>query len=415
MLEPLSFLTKDQCFAASEQYGTPLYIYSHDRIVKACQEVLAFPAAYGLTARYALKANPLAAFLKIVDQTGIHFDASSEYEALRCLKLGIAPEKIQLTAQQLPTRFKELFGDGQMRYNACSLHQLRQFGEMFPGREISVRINPGLGSGSNRKTNVGGPSSSFGIWHEEIPQIKEIASLYNLKITRIHTHIGSGSDPKVWKDVAKVTLNWAITFEDVDTVNLGGGFKVARMSHEKSTCLQDSGEAIKNEFIEIFNQTGRQLKLEIEPGTYIAANSGTLLCSVDDKISTGKDGFNFLKLNTGMDAITRPALYASQHPLVTIPRKATQEIEEYVVSGHCCESGDVLTISSDDTLEPRSMTKAEIGDLIAIEGVGAYCSSMSLRNYNSFPANNELLLKNNNFKLIRRAETLDEMLMREIM
>ena len=83
------------------------------------------------------------------------------------------------------------------------------------------------------------------------------------------------------------------------------------------------------------------MKLEIEPGTYIAANSGVLLAKVDDMISTGDNGFNFLKLNTGMDAITRPALYASRHPIVVVAESVEQA--DYVVTGHCCESGDVFT------------------------------------------------------------------------
>jgi diaminopimelate decarboxylase len=415
MNESLSFLTEQQCFKASEEYGTPLYIYSYEKIEQACREVLDFPAAYGLTVRYALKANPLSVFLKIAERAGVHFDASSEYEAFRCLELGIDPEKIQLTAQQLPVKFEELFGDGRMRYNACSLHQLNEFGKMFPGREVSVRINPGLGSGSNRKTNVGGPSSSFGIWFEDIGQIREVAARYDLRISRIHSHIGSGTDAEVWKNVARMTLDWAVTFEHVDTVNLGGGFKVARMADEKSTCLQDAGAVIKEEFVRVFKETGRKLKLEIEPGTYIAANCGVLLSQVDDKISTGADGYNFLKLNTGMDAITRPALYASRHPLVTVSKNASLEIEEYVVTGHCCESGDVFTLGDGEVLEPRAMTKAEIGDLVVIEGTGAYCSSMNLRNYNSFPACNEVVVKAGEFDLVRKAETLKQILDREIL
>ena len=413
MLEQMSFLNNDLCEKAAQEFGTPVYIYSQAAIEKSCSEVLAFPNAFGLTVRYALKANPLKAFLKIADSMGVHFDASSEYEAARCLAVGIAPEKIQLTAQQFPQKYLHLFEDGKMRFNACSIHQLRQFGKNFPGYDVSVRINPGLGSGSNRKTNVGGPSSSFGIWHEQMDQIKEVAFEYNLKIKRIHSHIGSGTDPEVWKKVARMTLDWAVEFPEVDTVNLGGGFKVARMSNEKSTCLQETGEVIKAEFLEVAEKTGRQLKLEIEPGTYIAANSGVLLTRVDDMISTGSEGYNFLKLNTGMDAITRPALYASRHPMIVVTDSS--EVAEYVVTGHCCESGDVFTLSEGEVLEPRRMAKAEIGDLVLIEGAGAYCSSMNLRNYNSFPASNEIILTDTGeFKLIRRAESLEDIMSREV-
>ena len=415
MLEQLSFLNKKLSFEAVEKFGTPLYIYSQQAIENACSEVLAFPNAFGLTVRYALKANPLRAFLKTADAMGVHFDASSEYEAARCLAAGIAPEKIQLTAQQFPSEYLHLFEDGKIRYNACSLHQLEEFGKNFPGRDVSVRLNPGLGSGSNRKTNVGGPSSSFGIWFEDMDHIRSIASKYDLTIKRIHTHIGSGTDPEVWKKVARMTLDWALTFEEVDTVNLGGGFKVARMSDEKSTCLQETGEVIKAEFLDVAERTGRKLKLEIEPGTYIAANSGVLLSKVDDIISTGEEGYNFLKLNTGMDAITRPALYAARHPMVVVSEADVKDVADYIVTGHCCESGDVFTLGEGEVLEPRTMQKAAIGDLVVIEGAGAYCSSMNLRNYNSFPAMSEVLLTNSSdFKLVRKAEALEDILAREV-
>jgi len=415
MLEQLKFLNSDLCFRAAEEFGDPLYVYSRDVIEKACSEVRSFPNAFGLTPRYAIKANPLSVFLKIADSMGIHFDASSEYEVARCLAAGIAPEKIQLTAQQFPSEYLHLFEDGKIRFNACSLHQLEQFGKAFPGRDLSIRINPGLGSGSNRKTNVGGPSSSFGIWYEYLDKVKEIASEYDLTIRRVHSHIGSGTDPEVWKKVAGMTLDWAVSFDNVDTVNLGGGFKVARMADEKSTCLEDTGLVIKEEFERVARETGRKLHLEIEPGTYIAANSGALLARVDDLIDTGSEGYSFLKVNTGMDAITRPALYASRHPMVVVSKSSSSEVQEYVVTGHCCESGDVFTLSEGEVLEPRPLQKASIGDLIVFEGAGAYCSSMNLRNYNSFPAFNEVLLDSDgSFKLVRRKETLEDILSREV-
>ena len=415
MLEKLRFLNGDLCYKAVEEFGLPLYIYSREVIEKYCADVMSFPNAYGLTVRYALKANPLKVFLRIADSMGVHFDASSEYEVARCLAAGISPEKIQLTAQQFPSEYLHLFEDGSIRFNACSLHQLEEFGKSFPGRDVSVRINPGLGSGSNRKTNVGGPSSSFGIWFEYLDQVKEIAAKYDLSVKRVHSHIGSGTDPDVWKNVATMTLDWALSFESVDTVNLGGGFKVARMSDEKSTSIQETGMVIKEEFERVAVETGRKLKLEIEPGTYIAANSGSLLAGVDDIIDTGSDGYRFLKVNTGMDAITRPALYAARHPIVIVSDKPESEVDDYVVTGHCCESGDVFTLGDGEVLEPRTLQKANIGDLVVFEGAGAYCSSMNLRNYNSFPAFNELLLeKDGSFKLIRRKESIDDIIAREV-
>ncbi len=411
-METLNFLTPELAQEAANTLGTPVYIYSRDEIETRCQEVLNFPNAYGFNARYALKANPHLTVLKLVEKAGLHFDASSEYEAMRCLHAGIPAEKIQLTGQQFPRKHLREIIDSGVLFNACSLRQLDEFGQAYPGANVSFRINPGTGSGSNRKTNVGGLSASFGIWHEEIDQVTEIAAKHNLKITRIHSHIGSGSDPEVWKAVAEMTLAQADKFPHIHTVNLGGGFKVARMSREKSTDLQHVGEFVKQVFIAHSQKTSNEYKLEIEPGTYLSANCGSLLCDVDDITSTGSDGYTFLKLNTGMDTITRPALYASEHPIVVL--NDNSGTTDYVICGHCCESGDVFTVDEQDTLTTLKLNTANIGDLVIIEGTGAYCASMSLKNYNSFPTTPQLLLDNGQFKIIQHPQALKDMLSTEL-
>lgn len=412
-MELLNFLNAQQAKAAANLVGTPCYVYSRAVIEQRADEVLAFPNAYGFQARYALKSNPHMVFLKILEAKGLHFDASSEFEVIRCLHAGIAGEKIQLTGQQFPKHHLQEIHDAGVRFNACSLRQLEAYGKAFPGSEVSFRINPGTGSGSNRKTNVGGESASFGIWHEYVDQVREIAHKYELKITRIHSHIGSGSDPEVWKAVSEMTLKQADLFPEVKTVNLGGGFKVARMSTEKSTDLQEVGKFMKQVFEEHAQRTGNAYFLEIEPGTYLSANSGSLIASVDDVVDTGAKGYHFLKLDTGMDTITRPALYGSEHPIIVL-NDAT-EARDYVVCGHCCESGDVFTVTEDDSIYARSLPVANVGDLVVIEGAGAYCAAMSLKNYNSFPTTPQVLLDDDSsLKVIQKPQPVEAQWQQEI-
>jgi len=97
---------------------------------------------------------------------GLHFDASSGYEVSRALRAGIPASHISLSSQEFPADFAELYSLG-LEFNACSLTQLENFGKLFPGGRCGIRFNPGKGSGGTGKTNVGGPSSSFGIWHEQ--------------------------------------------------------------------------------------------------------------------------------------------------------------------------------------------------------------------------------------------------------
>ena len=203
--------------------------------------------------------------------------------------------------------------------NACSLLQLEQFGSAFPGGSLGVRFNPGLGSGGTGKTNVGGPDSSFGIWHEQKDEVARIVARHRLRVVRIHTHIGSGSDPAVWQRVSGLSLDLCRGFPEVETLNLGGGYKVARMATEKGTDLQLIGAPVRDAFVAFANETGRKLKLTIEPGTFLLANSCSLVSTIQDSVTTPTR--SFLKLDAGMTEVLRPSLYGAQHPLVVVKRR----------------------------------------------------------------------------------------------
>lgn len=138
--------------------------------------------------------------------------------------------------------------------------------------------------------------------------MKEIVNKYGLNIKRIHTHIGSGSDPSVWQNVSLLSLDLVREFPNVQTLNLGGGYKVGRMSYESSTNLQVVGSPVKENFRKFAAQTGREIKLEIEPGTFLVANSGVLLTTIQDIVETGEHGHKFLKLDSGMTEVLRPSL-----------------------------------------------------------------------------------------------------------
>jgi diaminopimelate decarboxylase len=380
--------------------------------------VLDFPNAFGLTARYAVKACPTRAVLKVLTDTGLHVDASSGFEVERALHAGVLPERIQLTAQQVPDNLPALIEMGVL-FNACSVAQIHAFGRRFPGRRLSIRVNPGLGSGHNNRTNVGGPASSFGIWHEHLPEALKAGRRYALKFTRLHTHIGSGSDPKVWERVALMSLDTCSRLPDVTVLNLGGGYKIDRMRDEETTDLRKIGLPVVEAFRSFAAKHGRRLHLEVEPGTYLVANSCALIATVIDVVDTGRRGYKFLKVDTGMTEILRPSLYGAQHPVEVVaagtPRRSRTK---YVIVGHCCESGDVLTPApgSPESLQPRLLPETRIGDLVVFGGTGAYCSSMAAKNYNSFPEAAEVMIsENESVELIRNRQTLDQITQSEVM
>jgi len=407
------FLTPAQAAEVRERFGTPCYVYDQASLDAAAKRALAFPNAFGLTVRYAMKANPNAAILRRFLALGIHIDASSDHEVERALRAGAAPERIQLTSQ-MPSRNLRAIVERGVLYNACSLHQLEEYGKAFPGGDVCVRMNPGLGSGSTNRTNTGGPGSSFGIWHERFGDVQAIAARHGLHIRRLHSHIGSGSDPAVWQRVSRMTLDLAAQLPEVTTVNLGGGFKVARVAGDKATDLAECGAPVKEELVRFRERHGRALHLEIEPGTYLVANAGALVATCVDVVDTGAEGYTFAKLDAGMPEITRPSLYGAQHPIDVLAEAPPTDV---VFCGPCCESGDILTPAPGDPegLAPRRVPTPRAGDLIVIGGAGAYCAAMATINYNSYPQAPEVMLEpEGTLRLLRKRQTFDQILANEV-
>lgn len=417
-MQDANFLDAAGARAIADEYGTPVYVYDQVVLETQARAALAFPNPYGLTVRYAMKALPTAAILRLMLENGLAFDASSGYEAERALRAGIPPETIQITAQECPKNIEDLVKRG-VRFTACSLNQLRTYGRLFPNTEVTLRVNPGMGSGHSNRTNVGGPAASFGLWHELIDEAASITAEHGLRITAMHTHIGSGGDPEVWKHCARLSLGIAARLPEVRTLSLGGGFKVGRMPGEPSADLQQIGNAVMEDVRTFAADHGRELQLEVEPGTFLTANAGAIVATVIDVVTTGAGGYDFIKLNTGMTEILRPSMYGAQHPITLITHDgADRAAHDYVVVGHCCESGDILTPAPGDpeTLAPRTLVEAEVGDLVIIDGAGAYCASMPAKNYNSFPEAPEVLIEpDGTRRLIRRRQDLDSMLANEIL
>jgi diaminopimelate decarboxylase len=417
-MELIPFLTEDNVRSIQRDFGTPVFVYDQRALEHQARTVLGFPNAFGLTVRYAMKACPTGAVLKVLAGSGLHIDASSGYEVERALRVGIPPERIQITAQQLPGDLKALVEKGVL-FNACSIAQIHAFGSLFPGRSLSIRVNPGLGSGHSNRTNVGGPAASFGIWHEHLDEALAAGRTYGLKFNRMHTHIGSGSDPAVWQHVALMSLDICSRLPDATVLSLGGGYKVARVPGEQTADLAKIGLPIADAFRSFAVRHSRKLHLEVEPGTYLVANTCALIATAIDVVDTGPAGYRFIKVDSGMTEILRPSLYGSQHPIEVVPATPQKRPRaEYVVVGHCCESGDVLTPAPGDpeSLAPRLLPETQIGDAVVVGGAGAYCSSMASKNYNSFPEAAEvMILKGGSAALIRKRQTLDQVVANEVM
>jgi len=417
---------------AAEQFSTPFYLYDEKAIVDKCKSLLEMPNAYGLTVRYAMKANSTKALLKIINNQGLKIDASSLNEARRAHIAGISYKDIILTTQEVPLNqelqaLKDMISQG-MKYNVCSLRQLYNIGDYAATNKIAlaVRVHPGVGSGESATRNTGDKYSCFGIHLSDIVPVIEYAKIKGIIFDHVHVHIGSGAAPDIWQN--NIDLEISIIeeyFPDAQTVSFGGGLKEARMPNENPADIYKLGVYAKEKIEQFYQRTSRKLGMEIEPGNYVVANAGYVITSIIDKKKTGDDGLNFLILDGGMELNTRPLLYASQHPFYVISKngdllssefdKKSNDRFQAVLVGRCCESGDSQCLNAGGLNTPRKMAEPQIADFIAIGGAGAYCSTMSPMNYNSHVQASEILYTcKRELKEIRSKQTLEQLISNEI-
>ncbi len=372
--------------------NTPRYEYSRSTIEKTINLLLSLSSPYGLQVRYAIKANPHPEIIKMMNDRGVHFDASSSYEVEELLNQGILGNKISLSSQQSPQNLEVLLGRGVL-FTATSINQLKLFLNCTNHpNTLSVRINPAFGAGHNNRTSTGGMSASFGIWHEYINEALALAKAEQVTINRLHIHIGSGTNPALWGEVMERSLTVVEKLPDVTVLDIGGGYKVHRYGDEREANMVEIVVMFSKQLQLFYEKTNRKIALEIEPGTYLIAHAGTLVASVDDIVDTGSGGYTFLRLNTGMNDFLRATLYGSRHIIEVMNGSSTTK--EYVVVGHNCESGDILSPGNGnpEEIETRTLKEAHIGDEVRIYDAGAYCASMRAKGYNSFPDAIEMMV-----------------------
>lgn len=418
VLESLKFLAPEEVPVLARSYGSPVFVYDVETIKKNYSFFLTIPNAFGLTVRYSVKANPNRAVLRLFSGLGAHFDVSSVWEAKRAVDAGIAPDRILLTGQEVSEGWEELCQAG-MEFDAGSLSQIEMFGQAFPGRDVTLRFNPGFGSGLVKKLTSGGSHSSFGMWHELVDDAAALAERYRLNVRRLHFHIGSGHEATVLERTVSKALEICRKIPSAGILNLGGGYRVTALAGDPPYDHHAMGTRIAGQLERFATETGRRLKLELEPGNYMMALAGSLITRVVDLVDTGEDGFRFAKIDGGLTELIRPSYYGAQHPLVGI--SAQGEIrpgsDSYIVSGHCCIAGDSLTPvpGHSEDFTPQQLSRIGIGDFIVIERTGGYAASMCLKNFNSYPEAPEVFrIEKDRYILVRKRQDLTQITQNEI-
>lgn len=388
----------------AEQFGTPTYVYDRATIEARIGDLRGFAVI-----RFAQKANSNLAILDLMRRNGIVVDAISAGEIHRALKAGYGPEQIVYTADVFDRASLALVDELDIRVNCGSPDMIRQLGLRCSGREVTLRINPGFGSGHHKKTNTGGEQSKHGIWHEQLHDCLRLAREHRLAVTGIHMHIGSGTDLDHLSKVARALVRIAEQVgPGLRTISAGGGLPIPYREDEPRLDIPSYAEVLTKTRQGLESKLGRSIELEIEPGRYLVAEAGYLLCEIRAIKQMGS--MTFYLLDAGFNDLPRPILYGAYHPMSICPRgKVPHERQLVVVGGRLCESGDIFTQRDGGFLETRELPKAEVGDLLTIHCAGAYAFTMA-SNYNSSPLAAEVLLSNRKPYLTRQRQSLEDLI-----
>ncbi|WP_343152525.1 diaminopimelate decarboxylase [Buchnera aphidicola] len=404
-------INKEKILKITKLYGTPLWIYNSHIIESKIKKLKNFD-----TIRYAQKACSNIHILRLMREKKVKIDAVSEGEIKRALFSGFDPKNNEIiyTADIFNEATLSIVTKFNIPVNIGSIDMLAQLGKISPKHPVWLRINPKFGHGHNKKTNTGGENSKHGIWNPNLAI--EIIKKYNLKLVGLHMHIGSGVDYQHLKKVCNSMVEYAINLnKKINSISAGGGLSIPYQISEKPIDVEHYFSLWNEARNKISNYLKRDIHLEIEPGRFLVGESGILITQVRSVKKMGNN--NFVLVDAGFNDLMRPVLYGSYHEISVISgNKHTinyQEKIETIVAGPLCESGDVFTQYENGNIEKRLLPIVTPGDYLIFHNTGAYGASMS-SNYNSRPLIPEILFKNDTFHLIRRRQTIEDLIKLEI-
>ncbi|MGF1534273.1 MAG: diaminopimelate decarboxylase [Bernardetiaceae bacterium] len=387
-----------------EQYGTPLYVYDAQKMAQQYRTLEKAFAGINFKIQYACKANTNLNIIRFFQQLGAGVDTVSIQEVQVALRAGYAPSDILYTPNCVSFEEIEKATRLGVRINIDNISILEQFGHSFGSQiPICLRINPHLFAGGHPEIQTGHIDSKFGVSIHQLRHVHRVIKANHIVVEGLHMHTGSDIlDTQVFLNGLEILLQTAADFPDLRYIDSGSGFKVAYKPNDMVTNIEELGRSVVERFTRFCQEYGRELEFWVEPGKFMVSEAGHFL--VRTNVLKQTVAATFVGVDSGMNHLLRPKLYDAYHHIHNISNpNGPQRV--YTVVGYICETD---TFGWD-----RKISEVREGDVLSIENAGAYAFAMS-SNYNSRYRPAEVLILNGEAHLIRKRETIEDILRNQI-
>ena len=393
-------IEKNILFDVSKKYGLPVYVYDKNKIISQYSKLRnAFINIDNLHINYAAKALSNINILNIMKDVGCGIDAVSIQEVELALYVGFKTDQIFYTPSGVElSEIKKALKLG-VQINIDNISALKKIAENLSSVKLGIRINPNVRAGGNSKISVGDSESKFGLNTSEIQEAKKIISENNISINGLHIHTGSDiEDINSFLKACDFVFEQAKGFDELEFLDFGSGFKVKYFENDSETDVIELGKRLGDKFLKFNAKRKNKVRMHIEPGKFLVSECGYFLTKVN--YVNNRTNKNFIHVNSGLNHFVRPMFYGSKHAIENISSNS-EEIKNYSVVGYICET--------DTFSENVKLKKTQEGDILCFKNAGAYCFSMS-SNYNSRFKPPEVLVSNNEIKLIRKRENFKDLI-----